>query len=97
VFGVGHGHNLFQVHLLVPLLMWGPGIPARSVDHNVSLIDAAPTFLQVLDVEAPEMDGRRASGPFGSTIGGYMRIMACVIGSRNWSSSWLKFTMLPSC
>jgi len=58
LFGVGHGHNLFQVHLLVPLLMWGPGISARSVDHNVSLIDAAPTLLQALDVEAPEMDGR---------------------------------------
>jgi len=62
LFGVGHGHNLFQVHLLVPLLLWGPGIAPASVDHNVGLIDAAPTLLQALDVQGPAMDGRSLLG-----------------------------------
>ena len=44
--GVGHGHNLFQVHLLVPLIVTGPGITAAAVDANTSSVDVLPTILE---------------------------------------------------
>lgn len=59
IYGVGHGHNLFQVHLLVPLVVRAPGVEPRSVEGNVSLVDVVPTLLDVLDVPAPSgIDGR---------------------------------------
>jgi arylsulfatase A-like enzyme len=57
IYGTGHGHNLFQVHLLVPLVLTGPGIPAGAVSGNVSLVDVVPTALQAMGVEAPSVDG----------------------------------------
>lgn len=45
----GHGSNLFNTTVHVPLIVAGPGIPAgRVVDENVSLIDLAPTILDIL-------------------------------------------------
>jgi arylsulfatase A-like enzyme len=58
VYGTGHGHNLFQVHLLVPLLAFGPGIPAGALERNVSLVDVFPTVLAALGVDGPSVDGR---------------------------------------
>lgn len=57
IFGVGHGHNLFQVHLLVPLLFHGLGIAPGAVDANASLADVMPTVLGSLEGEAAESDG----------------------------------------
>ncbi len=59
IVGVGHGHNLFQIHLLVPLVLHGPGMPAEVVDDNVSLVDLAPTLLDLAGAEPPDgLDGR---------------------------------------
>ena len=58
VFGTGHGHNLFQVHLLVPLLLSGPGIDPGEVSDNASLVDVAPTILRAMGVDHEPMDGR---------------------------------------
>ncbi len=45
----GHGSNLFNESVRVPLIMAGPGVPAgRVVNQNVSLIDVAPTVLDLL-------------------------------------------------
>ncbi len=45
----GHGSNLFDETVRVPLIMAGPGVPAgRVVNQNVSLIDVAPTVLELL-------------------------------------------------
>jgi len=45
----GHGSNLFNETVRVPLIMAGPGVPAgRVVNQNVSLIDVAPTVLDLL-------------------------------------------------
>lgn len=63
VFGTGHGHNLFQVHLLVPLVAWGPGVPARMVGSNVSLVDVFPTALSLLGAQAPQVNGRSLLDP----------------------------------
>jgi arylsulfatase A-like enzyme len=63
VYGVGHGHHLFQVHLLVPLVFLGPGIEPGEVRENVSLVDLAPTILQAIGLDADGLDGRSLLEP----------------------------------
>jgi arylsulfatase A-like enzyme len=63
LFGVGHGHNLFQVHLLIPLLLAGPGIPPGAVEENASLVDLFPTVLEALRIDGPAVDGRSLLDP----------------------------------
>jgi arylsulfatase A-like enzyme len=58
VFGTGHGHNLFQVHLLVPLILAGPGIEPRQETANVTSADIVPTIAEVMGVDAGVVDGR---------------------------------------
>lgn len=58
VFGVGHGHNLFQEIINVPLMCIGKGASPGVFDHNVSLIDLFPTILNLCGVEHDiETDG----------------------------------------
>ena len=59
VVGVGHGHNLFQVHLLVPLIIVGPGITPAAVDANTSSVDVVPTILEAAGIRAalPALEG----------------------------------------
>ncbi len=56
----GHGAALHREVLRVPLLFWGPGIPAgRSVDAPVAQADLLPTLLELLDVPpSPHATGR---------------------------------------
>jgi arylsulfatase A-like enzyme len=63
VYGVGHGHNLFQVHLLVPLLFSGPGVAPGTVQDNVSLVDVLPTVFAAADLDAPPVDGKALIEP----------------------------------
>jgi arylsulfatase A-like enzyme len=51
VYGIGHGHNLFQEVINVPLLCMGPGIISGHYNHNVSLVNLVPTVLQVCEIE----------------------------------------------
>lgn len=51
VYGVGHGHNLFQELINVPLLCIGPGVTPGCYSHNVSLVDLAPTILEICGIE----------------------------------------------
>ncbi len=66
IYGTGHGHNLFQVHLLVPLVMLGPGVPPGPIEENVTLADVAPTTLDALGMDASDADGRSLLGPVAS-------------------------------
>jgi len=62
----GHGLNLYQEALAVPLLMSGPGVPAGEVTEPVQLLDLGPTLLELLGVGLGDgMDGRSllAGGP----------------------------------
>jgi arylsulfatase A-like enzyme len=43
--GIGHGHSLFGELLEVPLILAGPGVPARRVATPVHNLDLAPTLL----------------------------------------------------
>jgi len=46
-----HVHSLYDELLQVPWLMFGPGVPAVTVDEQVGLIDVMPTVLELLGVE----------------------------------------------
>ncbi len=55
----GHGLNLYQESLHVPLLMRGPGIARGTVEEPVQHLDLAPTLLDLVGVPVPaEMVGR---------------------------------------
>jgi arylsulfatase A-like enzyme len=62
IYGTGHGHNLFQVHLLIPLVVLGPGIDPRRIDHNVSQVDVLPTLFDATGLTNPTVDGRSLLG-----------------------------------
>lgn len=59
LWGIGHGHTMYQELLRVPLILAGDGVPAgRRVDCPVSLVDVFPTVLELLGVEgAGAIDG----------------------------------------
>jgi arylsulfatase A-like enzyme/Flp pilus assembly protein TadD len=52
-------HSLFvyDTTLRVPLIVAGPGLPARTVEDPVSLVDVAPTILRRLGVDTLDADG----------------------------------------
>ena len=57
--GVGHGHNVFNEIIEVPLLMAGPLPSCRTPDHYVSLADVVPTIADVLGIRhSMKFDGR---------------------------------------
>jgi arylsulfatase A-like enzyme len=59
VYGIGHGHTLFEEQLHVPLVLMGPGArPGVVIEEAFSLVDLMPTLLGYLQVQAPDgMDG----------------------------------------
>lgn len=72
IWGVGHGHTLYQELLHVPLILSGPGAPAGTrVPCPVALLDVAPTILEALGL--PPVAGMRgrslASAGFGGAGG----------------------------
>lgn len=57
--GVGHGHTLHEELIRVPLLISLPGQKTRNdVYDEVSLVDVAPTLLDVLGGAPPTFEGR---------------------------------------
>jgi arylsulfatase A-like enzyme len=48
-----HSKTLYEEMLRVPLLIYGPGIVARTIDTHVGLIDLGPTILDLFGVETP--------------------------------------------
>jgi arylsulfatase A-like enzyme len=63
IAGTGHGHNLFQVHLLIPMILAGSGIPPRALGADVSLVDLFATLAELGGVDAPAGDGRSLLEP----------------------------------
>ncbi len=49
--GFEHGHTLYEELLAVPLVIKAPGLEPGRVASTVSLIDLAPTVLELLDIE----------------------------------------------
>lgn len=55
----GHHPYPYEELVRVPLIIAGPGIDSTTVDQQVSLVDLAPTILDLLDVTVPDaMEGR---------------------------------------
>ncbi len=66
--GVGHGHNVFNEIIEVPLYMEGAPLKGKKAKDTVSTVDLMPTLLDLLDVEVEltydgenifESEGRR--------------------------------------
>ena len=54
-----HGRSLDRQEIHIPLLFDGPGVSSAIVDAPVSLIDVAPTVLDLAGIEAPvSFEGR---------------------------------------
>jgi choline-sulfatase len=51
---VGHGHNVYQELLHIPMFVHAPGLAAARVDEPVGLVDVLPTVLDALDEPLPE-------------------------------------------
>jgi arylsulfatase A-like enzyme len=60
LYGIGHGHAMFEEVVRVPLILAGPRVPSGvRVDSLLSLVDVAPTVLSILDIDVPAtMRGR---------------------------------------
>lgn len=48
-----HGLFAYDATLKVPLVLWGPGIPAARTDLSAGHVDILPTLLDALGVELP--------------------------------------------
>jgi len=77
IAGTGHGHNLFQVHLLIPMIVVGPGVPSGEIPGNVSLVDVAPSLAELTGIDMPRGDGRSV---FGALDGRPIRAEAIAYG-----------------
>ncbi len=52
--GFEHGHTLYEELLAVPLVIKAPGLVPGRVGERVSLVDVAPTLLELLGVRGDE-------------------------------------------
>jgi len=52
--GFEHGHTMYEELLHVPLVVWGPGVRAGSVETPVSLADLTPTVLEAAGFAVPK-------------------------------------------
>ncbi len=61
----GHGRGLYQTQIHVPLIYWAPGrIDAREVEDPVSLIDFAPTMVEMAGLAFPARVQGRSLVPY---------------------------------
>lgn len=60
LYGVGHGHTLFEEQLRLLFVLRGPGVPpGEIVSSRVRAIDLPPTFLDLAGFEPPDrIEGR---------------------------------------
>ncbi|MBI4701916.1 MAG: sulfatase-like hydrolase/transferase [Deltaproteobacteria bacterium] len=48
-----HTSTLYDEMVRVPLVIWGPGIPARRLDEGAGLVDLGPTILDLFGLATP--------------------------------------------
>jgi arylsulfatase A-like enzyme/Tfp pilus assembly protein PilF len=49
-----HGFFIYDAALHIPLIIAGPGVPAKAVSEQVRIVDVMPTVLELLSVPQPE-------------------------------------------
>jgi arylsulfatase A-like enzyme len=54
---IGHERTLYIESLSVPLIIVGPGIEQATVHEGIGLVNVAPTLIELLDIDAPFMQG----------------------------------------
>lgn len=89
----GHGHDVVEDLVLVPLLVAGPGVPAgRRVDTAVRHMDLFPTVLELLGIDDSRAAGQAAGESLvplfhqdGPDRPGYSEAVGVSIGTEdNW-------------
>jgi arylsulfatase A-like enzyme len=50
----GHAFGLYDELIHVPLIIIGPGLPSQVISRQVSLLDLAPTILDIVGIEKPK-------------------------------------------
>ncbi len=55
--GTGHGFSLYNELLRILWLIRGPGVPSRTIEANVHLVDIAPTVLDLAGIAFEPRDG----------------------------------------
>jgi arylsulfatase A-like enzyme len=59
----GHGWTVYEEEVLVPLVIWGPGIVPGRYQSRVSILDALPTMLELAGLRTqPGHCGRSLAG-----------------------------------
>ncbi len=85
---VGHGQGLWQTLLHVPLVITAPGVAPRRVSRRVSLVDLAPTALDLLGVPAPPaMQGRSLRPLMETGEGAGSPVLSELHSHRGWMRS----------
>jgi|Deesub1362B_J571_1020462.scaffolds.fasta_scaffold00891_16 arylsulfatase A-like enzyme len=49
--GIGHGHNVFNELIQVPLIITGPDVPRKVENKFISGVDIVPTLLDLLKIQ----------------------------------------------
>ena len=50
---LNHGGDLYEEQVAIPLVLFGPGVPAGRHDPLVETVDLMPTLIELMGVEAP--------------------------------------------
>ena len=92
---VGHSDELYEAVVRVPFFLAGPGVPQGELPP-VSLIDVAPTLLQLAGLPVPEtMEGRDVRTQLGRPLDPERflfardeRSVSAVVGDFKWAADW---------
>jgi len=50
-----HGFFIYDSDIRIPLLIAGPGVPARVINGHVRMVDVMPTILELLHIPSPKV------------------------------------------
>lgn len=60
-----HGFFIYDASVRIPLIVAGPGVPARTVPDQVRIVDVMPTILEYVGVDVPPGVQGVSLGPLG--------------------------------
>jgi arylsulfatase A-like enzyme len=84
-----HGQTLYDELLHVPLLIYVPGLPARTIDTPVMLVDLGPTLLDL--VKAPVPPTFQGRSLLGAILGEPLTpepVYAELLPTPSWNHAW---------
>jgi hypothetical protein len=83
-----HSHTLYQELLHVPLLIRAPGIVPTRIAATISLMDLAPTILELLEIPLPvQFEGRSLLG----LIRGIETADRLIISEQRGLKGWMEY------